>query len=577
MNSCLRVLLAIAMWWVGMTAHGAEALRLDPRVASVDAWSAVTVWRNAPPAADIDAARRHAEAFLPPEGATANFGVQREALWLRLAVQATAGGRWVMNIDYPPLNRVDVFVLSQGQLRQRQLLGTVLPFDQRPIKSRAHALALELPAGEVHEIYLRVASSSSLLVPIAFHRDDAFVGHEGTQQLLQGLAFGLTLALLAYSAANGSSLHDPLFGFYALMLMGVSAFFVSYEGVGPQYLWNESGGLLAKLAPLGVLTALAAASLFVAGAMQTATGHPRITLGLRTVALLATGAFAASVLGLLDYRTTQLAATLLGPVPIVLALWVAVPRARRGDRIARLMVMGWGAYIVGALSMAGLLRGWLPANGVLRHLFQVSALVEMLAWVRVLGLRIEGIRSAAERAAHEQQVLHSMAHTDALTGLPNRRGLHEALSKALHSTECGRMLAVYLIDLDGFKPVNDRLGHDAGDQLLVQLGQRLRTAVRARDVVARLGGDEFVVMATELRSEADAQRVGSKLLQAVAEPFDVAGQACRVGLTVGFALSPADGSNAEALIKFADAAMYAGKRAGRGCVQRAAVAAAAGG
>jgi diguanylate cyclase (GGDEF)-like protein len=197
----------------------------------------------------------------------------------------------------------------------------------------------------------------------------------------------------------------------------------------------------------------------------------------------------------------------------------------------------------------------------------------MLAWVSVLGHRLDMLRAAAESARREQQQMRSLAHSDALTGLANRRGLHEALSEALQRASPERPLAVYLIDLDGFKPINDRYGHDAGDQLLREYAQRLRLAVRTRDVVARLGGDEFVVVAVDLRGDVDAQAVGRKLQGTVTDPFHIAGEACRVGQTVGFVVSPGH-ADPEVLLKAADSAMYEGKRAGRGSLRRGRLAAA---
>ncbi len=131
-------------------------------------------------------------------------------------------------------------------------------------------------------------------------------------------------------------------------------------------------------------------------------------------------------------------------------------------------------------------------------------------------------------------------------------------------------VAVFLLDLDGFKPVNDRHGHDVGDELLKAVAQRLKRTLRASDLVSRLGGDEFVVMACGLAGEAEAMALGRKLLDAFDLPFEVAGQRCKVGLTIGFALSPHDGLEANDLLKRADAAMYAGKQAGRHQLRRGA-------
>lgn len=411
-------------------------------------------------------------------------------------------------------------------------------------------------------------SGSALVVPVRLHPAEEFVAAESSRLLLQGLIFGLALMLLATSVTNGIGLRDPLFASYALMIVGVSTFFVSFTGLGHQFLWDAQVGALEKVSPWGALLATTGASLFARGALDLPRTRPRIAQLLGVAASLGAGAIALSALGLLDYRQTQVAATVLGPIPVLLAVYESVLRAWRGDRSARWMAVGWGAYTVGALSMAALLRGWLAADFFIQHLFQFSSVIEMFAWMRVLSLRIEAVRTQAERSAAERSVLLSLANTDPLTGLPNRRGLAVALDASLPTARPESALAVYLLDLDGFKAVNDRLGHEAGDELLRQVAQRLRDTLRTHDLVARLGGDEFVVMSQGMAGDAAAQRVGQKMLAAFTAPFDVNGQLCRVGLTIGFALAPHDGQAAGDLLRRADAAMYAGKQGGRNCVRR---------
>ena len=174
------------------------------------------------------------------------------------------------------------------------------------------------------------------------------------------------------------------------------------------------------------------------------------------------------------------------------------------------------------------------------------------------------------QAVHTAQEGVAYLAKDALTGLPNRRGLNDALTRVLPHSTPERMAAVYLLDLDGFKPINDRLGHEAGDEVLAGVARRLESLLRASDVVARLGGDEFVVVASGLRGDGEATALGQKLLDAFAQPLQAAGQLCRVGLTIGYALAPLDGRDALGLLKRADAAMYAGKQAGRDCLRRGA-------
>jgi diguanylate cyclase len=555
------------------TLLGAPALPvvLDDHETQIDAWPAVRVLLDPTRKLSLDDVLQRPAAFGVPTGPKSNLGVRQEAVWLKIPLTVRGAGRWVLAFDYPPLNRLDVYLLVDGRLRSHHRLGSDQPFEQRPVHSRAHALALELPPAEPAELLVRVLSASSIMLPITFHRADRFLAHETRGQILQGLQFGVSLALLVYSLVNGLSLRQPLFAQYALMLVGVAIFLLTYTGIGQQHLWSENTGVWALLSPMGVLLALSAGSLFVSSALQTQIAHPYVTLGLRTMSVVSGLLLVGALVGLLDYWTVKSAATILGPLPMVLALHVAVAGARRGDRASKVMLLGWSAYFVGALSMAGLLLGLLPVNVWTLHLFQITTQIEMLAWVRVLGLRIEGVQRDAERAELERHALHSLAYTDSLTGLPNRRGLHEALASALGHSRPEQALALYLLDLDGFKAVNDRLGHDAGDSLLVQVAHRLRGVVRNGDVVARLGGDEFVVMSPGMRNEADAQALGRKLLDTVATPFDVSGQRCSVGLTVGLALAPHDGNDPVSLLKCADAAMYAGKQSGRHCLRRATV------
>ena len=261
-------------------------------------------------------------------------------------------------------------------------------------------------------------------------------------------------------------------------------------------------------------------------------------------------------------------AVLLGLGTLLIVLPVALIKVLQGERVALYMLFGWTFYLLGAGVITSLLRGYSEPTFVVQHFYPLSTMVEMAAWMGVLGLRVQAIHRNADRARLESETLRALAHTDALTGLPNRRGLQDRLAAALPLATPQQLLAVYLLDLDGFKPVNDRHGHDVGDALLSAVGLRLHGQLRTSDVVARLGGDEFVVLAAGLSDEAAARALGEKMLGAFEAPFVALGQRCEVGLTIGYALAPLDGLTAEDLIKRADAAMYAGKQAGRRCLQR---------
>jgi diguanylate cyclase (GGDEF)-like protein/PAS domain S-box-containing protein len=160
--------------------------------------------------------------------------------------------------------------------------------------------------------------------------------------------------------------------------------------------------------------------------------------------------------------------------------------------------------------------------------------------------------------------MHRLAHEDALTGLPNRRLLGTRVREALlRAQRCGGCIAVLLIDLDGFKKINDAHGHEVGDQVLIAVARRLRACVRESDTVSRLGGDEFVVLLDSAPRADDTHQVARTLIDAVREPIAVGARLLRVGASVGIGIAPDDGIDAEALLRCADAAMYRAKQAGR--------------
>lgn len=166
-----------------------------------------------------------------------------------------------------------------------------------------------------------------------------------------------------------------------------------------------------------------------------------------------------------------------------------------------------------------------------------------------------------ERSAEETT---EAAHHDALTGLPNRRLLDRRVDRALAKARERYDLALLMLDLDGFKGVNDSLGHHAGDELLKIVAQRLRTTVRTRDLVVRLGGDEFVVFIEGFRDKTEVQDLAHRLLHAIAEPTDIAGDSLQVGVSIGFCLMGENTTNLAAMLRGADHALYQAKRAGKG-------------
>ena len=179
--------------------------------------------------------------------------------------------------------------------------------------------------------------------------------------------------------------------------------------------------------------------------------------------------------------------------------------------------------------------------------------------LRMLGASID---VTTQRAQEER--LQKMAHYDALTGLPNRVLLAQKLEEAMANVQHRhQLLGVAYLDLDGFKPVNDRLGHETGDQLLVMVATRLTQALRAGDCVARLGGDEFVILLPGLADVNDGEQALRTVMQSIAAPYLLETERVTVTASIGYTLYPQDAADADTLLRHADQAMYAAKQAGR--------------
>ena len=219
----------------------------------------------------------------------------------------------------------------------------------------------------------------------------------------------------------------------------------------------------------------------------------------------------------------------------------------------------WGSYIGATVSIEGVAWGVLSFVGSKPRERKFAA--TDIDFVQLMGALIG---SAIERDQHQRR-LGELAFYDGLTGLPNRALLGEHLAQALAGTKRrGDMLAIHFLDLDGFKDVNDRLGHAAGDDLLRQVAERLKATLRGGDTVARVGGDEFIIVQPEVEDRQYASDLAQRILAVVAAPYDLPGGCnARIGTSIGISLYPGDADDVRTLLANADMALYRVKAAGK--------------
>ncbi|HZX31495.1 MAG TPA: sensor domain-containing diguanylate cyclase [Rhodocyclaceae bacterium] len=255
----------------------------------------------------------------------------------------------------------------------------------------------------------------------------------------------------------------------------------------------------------------------------------------------------------------------------ILYLWLAVAlTASLADVAASLSAnarytVGWyfgrvESMIAGSVLLIVFLS---EMNGLYQRL--AGALRELSEVNRDLLATVEQKESLVADLRRTEEQVRQLAYYDTLTGLPNRRLLVERMNQALTLAKRHHYsMAIMFLDLDRFKEVNDTLGHEAGDELLRQVAGRLTGCVRASDMVARSGGDEFIVVLAEINRPSDASLLAEKIIGALGVPFELGGHHLQVTTSIGIAVFPTDGSDdMKALMRKADTAMYAAKRAGR--------------
>jgi diguanylate cyclase (GGDEF)-like protein len=565
---------------------------------------------------------QHAARFTPARADQVNFGYTRSAWWLRFSLPGGAppGEELFLEVAFPSIDRVELFLPEpqpgEAPRYWRRVGGDQLPWAAREVKHRNHVFSFAAPEQPgAHQYFLRVQSQSVLTVPLALWRPQAFAERERDMQLLLGLFYGLAVALVLYNLMLYFAVRDRVYLDYVLYAAAFGAFLFGYDGLAFQYLWPESIWWANHAVPVALTLALALGSQFARSFLDMRRIAPRVDLAVRAIIAAGLALAACSAAGWpLDYGSALRAVSVLGFATAAIATGFAVRALFSGYRPARFFLLAWAALLVfialgalrnfdlvptGFLTMYGLHIGFgldvLLLSFALGDRINVlrrergAAQAEALAsQQRLLAATRESERGLEQRIArrtaelnavnerlraeasereslmemlrHQEEHLRFMAQHDPLTGLPNRLSMQQRLALAMEIAKRNRKkLAVMLVDLDGFKSINDKRGHVAGDQVLVQLAARLRTSVRGSDTVARYGGDEFVILAGELDRAEDAGMIAEKVADMIQLPLALESGPTKVSCSIGISVFPDDAEDGEALIARADKAMYASK------------------
>ncbi|SDG56688.1 diguanylate cyclase (GGDEF) domain-containing protein [Pseudomonas benzenivorans] len=540
-----------------------------------------------------------------PAAGRATVGQSRNPWWVKVSLQRAAGAPsqwWLENAGITIFNLHLYLPDGQGGWHERAT-GTAVPYAEgRDYPYRRMLFKLPELGDEPLTLYFRSLDPAGNSFPLKIWQLSDLEQLASNENIGFGLIYGVILALLLYNLFILIALRDKAYLWYVLATACVLVFILSMTGHGFQYLWPGS----AVPFWLDRITLPSLWGIFVMRFTQellyTKRGllwpHRLLNAGcvLYVIAIL---------INAFGYRAEGALLIALTPVVTVpTALFSAGVRCYQGFFPARFYLLGYGAVLGSTIVLVMRAAGLIEPSNFTAYLFPLSVAAETILFSFALAYRIQMLKQekaqalqqvdrektarlaqaqanaaelqhsvalrTAELAAtnerlreRERELQHAAFH-DPLTELPNRRYLVERCEAALaEAKRHNQAVALLLIDLDHFKPINDRHGHDAGDQMLQTIAQRLREHVRAGDAVARLGGDEFAVLICGADAEEHARDIARRLLAELAQPVSYRAERLTVTISIGAALYPQHAHNFTCLYKAADEMLYKVKARGR--------------
>jgi len=540
-----------------------------------------------------------------PAAGRASVGQSRNPWWLKVSLQRghAAPAAWWLEVGAVTLLDLQLYLPdAQGHWQARQAGERVGFAEGRDHPYRRTVFRLPELHDQPLTFYLRTYDPAGNSFPLRAWQLADLTQTATQENLGLGLVYGVILALLLYNLFILAALRDKAYLWYVLTTAFALVFILSMTGHGAQYLWpGQAVPVWLDRITLPSLWGLCA-SRFTQTLLQTRM-HVRWAHHLLSMACAIY--ILAIALAFLDqrYYAAWLIA-LLSLTSIPAALGAALIRWRQGFFPALLYLCGYG-LVLGSVAIL-LLRatGVLQPSALNAYIFPVAVAAESILFSFALAYRIQILkqekanailqadrektarlamiqasaddlqRAVTERTAElaaanerlqqrELELRHAAFH-DPLTELPNRRYLIERCEAALaHAKRHQESVALLLIDLDHFKPINDRFGHDAGDLMLQAIARRLREHVRAGDSVARLGGDEFAVLIGGADAQPHAREIAQRLLAELAQPVLYGAEPLTVTISIGVALYPQHASNFTSLYKASDEMLYQAKSRGR--------------
>ncbi len=525
------------------------------------------------------------EPFRPVVPGGLHQGYTPDAYWMQITVESRASTRLdrMLEFTYAYLDDIRLYKVNGNGMVERMRSGRTIAPTDRAVAHRKPIFPLSFEPGEQATLYLRVTTHASMTLNARLAPTFEFYEDSDLEYVWLALYFGMLVALGTYNFLLFLGTRERSFLLYSLFVFSFGVAASSMNGLGPLLIWPELVGELGnRILPTGYTLAATLAVMFARSFLNMRNIAPRWDQALLLVAICW---WCATLLTLLvSVQNALKIMSAMGVLTTVFLITSGVAAVRYRIPAARIYLSAWLLLLVGAASLSVRNLGWIPSNFFTVYGLQIGSAIEMILLSFGLAARFNELKRQKEEV--QRQLLLSLKRQerelerrvaqrtselevakaelerrvvkDPLTALYNRYGLMTHLEKSIQRAQRrNELLAVILIDLDGFKPVNDQHGHEAGDVLLQTIARRLQQEARESDCVARMGGDEFVVVTENVTSKASVLEIGQRLREAITQPVTLpSGKSVSIGASVGICTGRGGEQSGSDLIRGADQAMY---------------------
>lgn len=505
-------------------------------------------------------------AFSAPTTEYAGLAYDTRPYWVHFPLINTSNHKhWVLNIDYATLNKVDFYLTHKGHVLSKSLQGTHRPYEERALLNYSHSTHYELKPNTLYDVYIKVQSDNALVIPIKILPAKLYVDHLATDQLAQGLLLGFSLFLLVYCFSRGYTESNTLYLKYIGFISGYLLLSLYHFGIGQKFLWTDNLWLDDKIDGIATFIITASSFFLLEHVLKDVAPNKLFSKTMRLGGYLHWGLLIAYIFGLFTeaHRTMALFAITSYVSPWFMSIPRSVTLIKQKQPMGVYTLIAIITHLLALILTTGLVIGVVKQTFMNLHALQIGMLIDAVLFLGITTHYLKIQEKQKKQIINEHKNLKKEVHTDYLTGLLNRRGIIEALNR---KTKTPASLAIYFIDLDDFKKVNDQYTHDIGDDFLKHIGQKLKNKLRHNDVAGRFGGDEFVLVMSHVACKTDAEKTGRDLLNRFKEPYQKDGLSIPISMSIGYALYPDDAEDAHALLNLADQAMYKVKKKGKNSV-----------